>query len=78
MLRKRAAEYKKAAGEAPADEKLHEIPWSVLDPESKMKAIENQKSMKSFDELTGHIDERYRITFGNLEVNAVDLVLPNL
>ena len=68
LLKKRAAEYKKMIGEEVDSGKLHEILWNVMDPDTKLTASRQGVHTKSYKALTEHIDERYKMTFGHVDM----------
>ena len=71
LLKKRAAEYKKAVGTAVDNDKLHEILWNALDAGSKLEATRGEAA-GSYMELRDHLVNRYNITFGHVEVTKDD------
>ena len=70
FLKRRAAEYKKTIGEGFDHGKPKEIIWNAMDPGSKMTASQQGKHAQPYEMLVAHIDERYRVTYGNTEFHA--------
>ena len=70
LLKKRAAEYKKMIGVQVDSEKLKELIWNAMDPNSKMTATQMGIHRQECARIVEHIDERFKVTYGHVEFQS--------
>ena len=70
LVKKRAAEFKKTIGEDVDPEKLRELIWNTMDPNSKMMATQMGVHKQDYAEMTKFIDGRYRVTYGHVQFHS--------
>ena len=70
LLNRKVAEFKKVIGHNPSEEHSDAILWNVMDVDSKTKAMALNLAGRTYKDLYGHIDQRYRIMFGHMDYKA--------
>ena len=68
LLKKRAPEYKKVIGVEVDPEKLKELTWNAMGPSSKIIATQQNVHRDNYKIIVEHIDERFRVIYGHIEV----------
>ena len=72
---------KKTIGEQPSEDQSMQILWNVLDSDSQRIAMADKLHSQTYEDLTDHIDMRYRIVFCYMVYKATtkdDPVVPAL